>query len=236
MAGLTLVVGLVAVLLMTGGGPNERATATGDLPPDVIAMIEGLEVTTLDWEIALFSVEYSHQQMQALLADEYFPFREAIEQHQALLDAHSYEVIALGTLLLERATVAAAYAAGFELDEDELEHFMDYQRNTVEQVRAGTLHADPSNLAQMEGTIAVAGEDRYWAEVVPQWGRFTQASEYLLESRGGIRVENWGSEWDAYQHRQARSATVELSPELAEQVDLAEVLDYLEALAAIDVG
>jgi hypothetical protein len=190
----------------------------------------------LDWELALFSIQFAHDQMREDLADDDFsgPAREYTEAYVAVLDAYSYDVAAFGFLLVERATVAAAHADGFSVDEEAVARYVAEQQETVRQVRDGTIATDIVTRVQLEETIARAGEDRFWTEVMPQWGAFAQASQYLFDAHAAEGDADLLARWDAYQQELAAAADVELEPTLAELVSLDEVHAYLDALAAIE--
>jgi hypothetical protein len=229
-------IGLVLGALIIGDQQHDSVEAqTTTLDTGVVATVDGFPISELDWELALFQVSFARDVMQQNLDNEAFtgPAREYTEAYTSVLDRYGPAVSAFGSLLIERATVSAAFRDGFEIDGAALGRYQAEQRTIVARVRDGTIPADPINVRQLLETIELAGEDRFWSRVIPQWGSYTQATEHLFEARVGRDEPDWRAQWEALQRQLAHEAHVQLTPALAEEVSLPAVLAYLEDVAAL---
>lgn len=227
----TLVLGVIFAVAVALGG-SMLTPDDGDLPPGVIATVDGFEVTEQDWDMALFEVERSLVYMRAQVALVEPPGGPEMQSFMAryleALEARPPEVAALTSLVVNRATAAAAFAAGLAPSEDEVVAAVTEQRDlTTEALAHGGF--DEWNRETFELMLERVGEDAYWEQFLPDLLRRGLANQRLFE-----RERHSPESWRTAEVRLARSADVVLGPRVAARASVDGVLDYLDELEDIE--
>jgi len=235
--GALLAAGLVAAVEVTGFGERDR------VPAGVVAMVNGIEVAEVEWEVALFFATHAETVMRRQLEDPpaYFEQLPGVidytEASLALVEKYPAAVRAMDLILSQKALDAEIHRRGLPpADEAEVQVQVEMQRQfffmgvlpewatDVEDF----LGPSEEDLGWLRGVVEHLGGERYFDEYMPIVMRRTLAAEPLAQE-----VMRVPQTWDEFVQELTRGARLVLGEELREQFTVEDVREFMERSAAI---
>jgi len=229
LGGALLAVGLVAAVEVTGFGERDR------LPTGVIATVDGIEVTELEWEEAMLlaTLGLSFQRMHVEEMPDYLEtmpgMRAYAEEMLALMEEYPVEVLAIAIVVSNHAIYAEVKRRGFAMpDEAEVQAQVDQQREITTKVLAGEFGDHASGTEYLRIVMDHFGEDRYFDEYVPMVMRRVLATEPLH-----VELVQNPQTWEEFTRDLIRRTRFNLGVELRAQFSEDDVREYQERSASI---
>ncbi len=228
-AGLLVGSLLLALVVALGAGARSDSTPADG---DVIALVEGVEVTWGDWQFVRDSNRVSAIFRERLVSGDLdlpeevehlrVELEEVYDRWDRLHERYAADVPIAARIVLDGAVRAAARDADALPSDPEVSEHVSRNRELLEEM----LVSESPSLALLrlnhEANVRVHGEDAYWDEVAPRTARVSLAMERLLRS-----ADRSPADWNALQFELALSAEVTWTPDAPRSLDLGEVRAYL---------
>jgi len=229
LGGALLAAGLVVAVGVTGFGERDR------LPAGVIATVDGIEVTAVEWEAALQLVALAPEHLRIQLENlpesmEDVPgMRPFMEASLELIGEYPVELRALASIIGAQAIFAEVKRRGFPLpDEAAVQAEVDIQRVMTMRLLAGEFGDEGGGTEHLRALLDYFGVDRYFDEYMPAVMLRSLAVRPLYEE-----VVREPQTWEEFSWELTRKSRLVLGQELREQFSEDDVWELLERSAAI---